>query len=255
MKKIFTIIFILVIAIIKSQSKIIIEYDYSFANMDNLNAFIIGSQDNSFFFFSNDANATYKSLKDSNFSSVNQFYIFNYNLNEENFFQRIYLLPKTNNVTSKLAVEKIKDLDWKITSETKQILGYKVFAATTQFRGRDYKVWFSKDLPIRVFPWKLKGLPGAILEFVDSENFIRGYAKKIILNSEEEFPNKVLKFFSKDDLNLAIPFKKMVELENEVLQEHMNESIAALPKGVKYAVPNIREMMLEKSFEWKQPKP
>jgi hypothetical protein len=30
----------------------------------------------------------------------------------------------------------------------------------------------------------------------------------------------------------------------------MNKAIAALPAGVEYEVPNIREMSLETTFEW-----
>lgn len=47
-----------------------------------------------------------------------------------------------------------------------------------------------------------------------------------------------------------MPFKKMIELENVILQDDMNKSIAALPAGTEYEVPNIREMSMETHFEW-----
>nr|MDT0525795.1 hypothetical protein [Streptomyces sp. DSM 41633] len=111
-------------------------------------------------------------------------------------------------------------------------------------------VWFTKDLSYEVFPWKLKGLPGVILEFEDKDGFIKGIAKTITLNSHDAFPNKIVKFFGQDNSSFIIPFRELIKLENEVLQDHMNQAIAALPKGTEYEVPNIREMSLERSFEW-----
>lgn len=253
MKHILALLLFLVINLVSSQSKIIVEYDYNYAHMQGLKSFIVSDQNNAYFFFSNDPNATYKNLIENDFSSVNQYHIYAYNFGNENIFQRVYTYPKTiKPPIPKIGVEKLKNLDWKITNEFKQLLGYKVFLATTKFRGREYRVWFTKDLMYEVFPWKLKGLPGVILEFEDKDGFIKGIAKTITLNTDVEFPHKVLNFFVKNEPNVVIPFRKLVDLENEVLQEHMNQSIAALPKGAEYQVPNIRDMSLEKSFEWQE---
>jgi len=252
MKNDINLILFLFINILYSQSKIIIEYDYNYAHMRNLKSFIVSDQKDTYFFFSNDPNSNYKNLSENNYSSVNQYHVYKYNFNNEKIYQRVITYPETlTKPIPKLASEKLENLDWKITNEFKQLLGYKVFLATTKFRGRDYKAWFTKNLAYEAFPWKLKGLPGVILEFEDKDGFIKGVAKTITLNSNDEFPNKVLKLLTIDDSNLVIPFKKLTELENEVLQENMNQAIAALPKGAQYEVPNIREMSLERSFEWK----
>ncbi|MDV4025119.1 hypothetical protein CMT52_12315 [Elizabethkingia anophelis] len=57
---------------------------------------------------------------------------------------------------------------WKISSETNKILGYLVQKAETDFAGRHWIAWFSKDIPIPDGPYKFQGLPGLILKLEDS---------------------------------------------------------------------------------------
>ncbi|WP_353151003.1 GLPGLI family protein [Chryseobacterium sp.] len=251
MKNILTFLLLIIFGSVYAQSKIVVEYDYTFANMRNMKSFVISDQKQSYYFFATDPAASYKKLIETDFTSMNPYYVYDYDHASENIYQRVFIIPKQfKGSLPKLASEKLENLDWKITNQSKQILGYKAFLATTSFRGRDYTVWFTKELNTEIFPWKLKGLPGVILEFEDRDGFIKGTAKTIALNSQDEFPTKILTTFAKKDSDTVMPFKKSVELENEVLQDDMNKSIAALPAGVEYEVPNIREMSLERSFEW-----
>lgn len=58
--------------------------------------------------------------------------------------------------------------EWKIADESKEILGYECFKATTDYRGRRWEAWFAPEIPIQEGPWKLCGLPGLILESYDT---------------------------------------------------------------------------------------
>lgn len=57
---------------------------------------------------------------------------------------------------------------WQIHPETTTILSYPCQKATCRFRGRDWEVWFTMDIPRSEGPWKLHGLPGLILKAQDS---------------------------------------------------------------------------------------
>ncbi|HBN63365.1 MULTISPECIES: GLPGLI family protein [Duncaniella] len=56
---------------------------------------------------------------------------------------------------------------WEITDSTKKILDYECVKATCNFRGRNWAVWFTPEIPLQDGPWKLCGLPGLILSAED----------------------------------------------------------------------------------------
>lgn len=59
------------------------------------------------------------------------------------------------------------DFNWQLSDETKTVCGNVCHKATSNFRGRNWTVWYS-DIPISEGPWKFAGLPGLILEAEDS---------------------------------------------------------------------------------------
>jgi GLPGLI family protein len=89
---------------------------------------------------------------------------------------------------------------WNISDESKTIGNYQCIKATTTYRGRDWTAWFTPEIAIPFGPWKLHGLPGLILEAVDSKNENVYKAVKV------EFKNSDL--FEKD-------FTKLVKTRNE----------------------------------------
>ncbi len=61
-------------------------------------------------------------------------------------------------------VENVESPEWTIVGDsTKTILGYECQQARTRFKGRDWTVWFTEDIPLNYGPWKLGGLPGLVL--------------------------------------------------------------------------------------------
>ena len=60
--------------------------------------------------------------------------------------------------------EDIPTPEWVIHEDsTRSVIGFNCTMATTHFRGQDWKVWFSEEIPLPLGPWKLGGLPGLIL--------------------------------------------------------------------------------------------
>ena len=62
------------------------------------------------------------------------------------------------------AWEKLPEHKWSLTKEEKNIGPYRCKKATTEFRGRKYICWYTEEIPLPYGPWKLRGLPGLILE-------------------------------------------------------------------------------------------
>jgi GLPGLI family protein len=90
------------------------------------------------------------------------------------------------------------DLKWKILSEKKQILGYKVQKATLKFGGRNWIAWFSNDLPIQDGPYIFHGLPGLILSIEDEKKYhlfnVIGLEKREVPFEIEKLSSRSLKY-------------------------------------------------------------
>jgi len=91
------------------------------------------------------------------------------------------------------------DFNWTISDETKKIGKYTCYKAITKnFRGRNYEVWFTYDIPVPNGPWKFHGLPGLIMEVHDDKDLVN-----ITFNSIKEKTDKEVDYTkptSKDNI-------------------------------------------------------
>lgn len=69
-----------------------------------------------------------------------------------------------------LVEELIPELQWTLTDDTKEILGYKCKSAKCSFRSREYSAYYTDEIPVVDGPWKFGGLPGFIMEVCDADN-------------------------------------------------------------------------------------
>ena len=67
--------------------------------------------------------------------------------------------------------EPIPAFQWKIEGKDSVIAGYHCQAATTSLRGRQWRAWFTLEIPVSDGPWKLCGLPGLILRATDEQGY------------------------------------------------------------------------------------
>lgn len=83
-------------------------------------------------------------------------------------------------LSSKYAVvEKLPKMIWKLTSHKKNIGKFECKKATTNFRGREYEVWYTEQIPVPLGPWKFNGLPGLILEVKDASETFKWELKSV----------------------------------------------------------------------------
>jgi GLPGLI family protein len=176
MKNIFLFLAVILIklnVIAQSSFAYNIKYDMqlNYSGLKKLNSELQFNNKKSAFFFKESAPA-----QNSSRASADSFYIeiidttTNYVITDlsNNLLVELGRLPGVKEPFD--VVEKIPFIDWNISNESKRINSFKAIKATAKFRGRNYIVWFTPDLPTSFGPWKLHGLPGAILEAKDDMN-------------------------------------------------------------------------------------
>lgn len=101
-------------------------------------------------------------------------------------------------------VKEVININWQLTNEEKIFLNYKCQKAIGAFKGRIYEAWFTTEIPLPIAPWKLKGLPGAVLYAIDKTGSVEFTATSINTNSTEniiEIPKNV-DTVSKEELSI-----------------------------------------------------
>ena len=143
------------------------------------------------------------------------------------------------------------DLKWKISSESKIILGYNCIKATTIYRGREWEAWFTPDVPLPFGPWKLHGLLGLILQANDSTNMYAFAAVKIENVKSDIFDKE---FYSLMDVKSkkAIDIKKFIA-DQEEARENVDKMLTANDSdGVTLKVKREPRNGLELIYEWEE---
>ena len=245
--------FIFISSYLFSQEKfnVVVEYRLSMSQQD-LKAYLVSNEDKSYFIISNKLEQDYNGFLNDNNRNINPYYLYHYQKNDNKFYQTLSYFSAMNLGTSidKMSEDQIGDIKWNLENkEKKSILGYECRKASCDYRGRKYVVWFTTQITNYSFPWKFKGLPGAILAFEDSEGFFKGEAEKLSLNKQYSVPDKIVNFFSNKS-NQIYKYQEAIKFENDYLEEFRQQRIASSPKGGTYITTPIRELCLEKSFEW-----
>lgn len=163
----------------------------------------------------------------------NKSYVYT-NFNENKIIENIKLYKAFY-----LTEESIPKLEWVITNEIKNTNDVILTKATTNFRGRNYEVWFSYEYPISIGPWKFHGLPGLIFEVVDlTEPFNYHWSLKKISNTKRTIP------FSEKNIRNVITSRELLQ---NFKDQHMNETDIIMSRsGVEFEPTSLEEK--EKSF-------
>ena len=115
--------------------------------------------------FDTDRNDSIVILGSSSICTENKIYF--YDFKKDSLTSILYNV----NCKSKVIIEdKIVNPKWKIFNEYKTISGYKSQKATAFINDRTWTVYFTNKFNLNFAPWRLIGLPGAILEATENYN-------------------------------------------------------------------------------------
>lgn len=213
---------------------------------------MVGIESKTIFFYSN-VKDDIKNIFTNNKLDINPYFVFINNGQENVIYKSFSFSSREYYKKGGLSIDNYPKMIWKISTETKNILGFKCQKANTSFRGRDYTVWFTTEIPGNYFPWKFEGLPGVILSFSDKEKLFASEAISVIQNKNPsvEFEEKIDKYFSTYK-NSAIKYQKDIENEDKWLLERRSERNASSPLGTNIIKSPVRELDFEKEFEWEK---
>lgn len=137
------------------------------------------------------------------------------------FVQECYytdLLTRRVTVTGRLITEdfsyeeQLPEIHWRLADSLKTICGHVCHQAYGTFRGRDYQVWYAEDIPTLAGPWKLYGLPGAILLAEDTDGSCQFVATEVRMTGEK------IKMPAYPYINVSR--KQYARLQSQFLENH-----------------------------------
>ena len=117
---------------------------------------------------------------------------------------------------------------WKLHSETKKLSNFLCKKATISFRGRNYTAWYTAEIPDPFGPWKLRGLPGVILELYDTDRVFHVLASHVKVGID----NCTISVDEKE-LKKAMSLNSYLDKKEELIDKMFAEMSAKRPKGTK----------------------
>lgn len=140
-----------------------------------------------------------------------------YNHNTDSIFEQVNM--NTINQQGVLIGEKFSVIDWVVTDSIKRFDGWNCRLAKGIFKGRQYYAWYTEEIPVRQGPWKLHGLPGAILHAKDSENKIFFQALGV-------------RKLSLDELSKLISIPNLPVVSRAKYEAHLSQKISKLKNNI-----------------------
>lgn len=126
--------------------------------------------------------------------------------------------------------------EWKILPDKEKIGEYNAQKATTNFGGREWTAWFSTDLPFQDGPYKFYGLPGLIVKIED----------KTGTHSMTLVGNKTIEIASDKELELPQGVQIFGMGGNDI-EINKNQFKKIWKSYVNDPTKNMREMMMKNS--------
>lgn len=171
-------------------------------------------------------------------------------LDNHKLVQEVKFKKGDDEIKNYLVTESIGIINWNLENEFKQIGKFNCQKAICLFRGRYYTAWFASEIPIMLGPWKLHGLPGIIVEAVDSENEVYFQLLSIELRNTKPVVNNI------PSTGTEITLEEFANMASPISKQEANEMIrrvsSKLPKDSKLELGSfkISNTGIEKEYEF-----
>ena len=119
-----------------------------------------------------------------------------------------------SNISSHGIIDSNNPIKWEFVKDSvKKIGDFKCNLAKAKVKGRLYFSWYTLEIPSKLGPWKLHGLPGLILQAYDSLDKVSFTVTKITRSNKNVpfLPKNNYKWISREAFN-KIQLKKLEEL-------------------------------------------
>ncbi|WP_038028713.1 GLPGLI family protein [Thermonema rossianum] len=151
--------------------------------------------------------------------------------------------------------EEMEVPQWTITNERKQLAiadSSRLLPcqkATTFYRGRHWEVWFTTALPLPEGPWKLKGLPGLVVEAGDSKHNFRFSLLKVspVKDKAEAITYSELTPFERKPYRM-MPYEEYAEQEQRIstdVEYALNSGIGITSDQIQIGTPDGERLSLK----------
>lgn len=128
---------------------------------------------------------------------------------KDNLSEKMTVYDKAGMSERGVYEEPYTELAWETGDSTKTVLGYECIMASADYHGRKWTAWFASEIPVQDGPWKLRGLPGLILEASDSTGHHTFVADGIEESAQPMYP-----IYSKDEYDSMSRLDMLRSLRN-----------------------------------------
>ena len=150
---------------------------------------------------------------------------------------KLYTTVQNIDLGRNITVEEIPIINWQIVRETKIVKDLNCTKAIANFRGIDWEIWFTNEIPLPYGPWKLQGAPGLIVEANTADKKVH-----FLLNTVQY--NKILP-------EIRLPNLKEIDLKEYVglLDENGNYEYYE-DRNTKVSKKSNTRSVIEPIYEW-----
>lgn len=151
-------------------------------------------------------------------------------IDAEDFSKSIFKYKNLYYLTEKTISQQLELLDnpkmlWKNDNTKKiTILGYECLTATTHFRGRNYRAYYTKNDTYKFGPWKFNGLDGIILKIESEDGLYIFEATNIKLDEKKFNVEKLNVFVNQNNFHDWTKFEEiyLIDIKNYITEQKCN---------------------------------